>query len=139
MIETIWGRIGEIVREYEAPDGTKYDASRDPFSFEYDPRAAGAVFYLDAPVITQGTVYVGGDSASVATVGLWLSRDRGDDPQAVALALANDAAALQRTIAAEPADWHVLPGTSTVRVSPGEQETAVIGSLTLAIDFEDAG
>ncbi len=138
-IETIWTRISEIVQEYEAPDGAQYTRTADPFSFEYGPRSAGAVYYLDAPVIAEGTLYVGGGASSVATFGLWLSRDRGDDPQAVALSLANDAAALQRVIAAEPSDWQLLPGTSTVRVATDEQDTTVIAELRAAVDYEEVG
>ena len=138
-LESIWTAIARIVGGYRAPDGTQYEPSRDAFSFELDPHAAGPVYYVDAPTVAESALYVGGGGASIASLGVWLSRDRGEDAQAVSLALANDAAAMQRRIAGEPSDWQVLPGSS-VRVSAGGPgDVTVTGELRLSIDFEEAG
>ena len=135
-LETIWTRIGEIVRAYKSVDGTRYDQSRDPFSFEWDPRGDVPSFYIDAPQVDEGAKCVGG--SLLARCSIWLSRPRGEDADRQALAVATDCGELRRQIDEAGMDWFVQSGAS-VRVSTGEESTTVIAGLTLAIDFEEVG
>ena len=138
-IETIWTRIGEIVREYEAPDGVEYDRSRDPFTFELDARGDAPAFYLDPPAVDTGAEYIGGGRALLVRCSIWLSRPRGDEPDHQALALATDCGNLRRMIDDLGMDWLISPGSASVRISTGdESDTTVIGALAFVLDVEDA-
>ena len=136
-IEGIWTRIGEIVREYEAPDGTQYGRARDPFSFELDPRGDVPAFFLDPPALDQGVQFVGGGGAVLARCTIWLSRPRGEDADRQALALATDCGELRRLIDEAGMDWFVQPGAS-VRLSTGDEgDVTVIGALAFVVDYEE--
>lgn len=137
-LERIWTTIGEIVAEYKSADGTKYEPSRDPFTFETDLRGDVASWYIEPPGLDQGVQFLGGGGSMIARCAVWLSRSRSDDPDRAALALATDLDAIRRAIDDVNGDWFVQPGAS-VRIATGDdgQDTTVIGSLTMAIDDED--
>ena len=137
-LETIWNTIRETVEGFESTDATKYDRSRDPFSFEWDPRGDVPAFYVEPPQIDEGPQYIGGGGALIARCSIWLSRPRGEDPDGQALRLATDAGELRRLIDEAGMDWFVQPGAS-VRLSTHEEATTVIGALAFVVDFEEVG
>ena len=135
MIETIWAAIRNSVGHFVSKDGTVYEESRDPFSFEFDPRGDSPAFYLDPPQIDTGAEYVGGASSAIARATIWLSRQRGEDADRQAVTLATDCGLLRRLIDEEGLDWFVLPGSASVRLITGD--TAVTAALSMMIDFEE--
>ena len=137
MIETIWEAVRATVAGFESKDGTRYEPSRDPFSFEWDPRGDEPAFFLDPPALDEGQRYVGGGGSTIARCSIWLSRPRSDEPDRQAMALATDCGELRRLIDSGADDWFVLPGSANVRLSTGgEPAVTVVGSLALMIDFE---
>ena len=138
MIETIWAAIRNSVGHFVSKDGTVYEESRDPFSFEFDPRGDSPAFYLDPPGLDEGQQFVGGGGSMIARCSIWLSRPRSDEPERQALSLATDAGEMRRLIDSGADDWFVLPGSANVRLSTGsDNAVTVIGALGLAIDYEE--
>ena len=136
MIESIWAAIRHSVGHFESADGTVYEPSRDPFSFEWDPRGDEPAFFLDPPALDEAAQYVGGGGSSIARCTVWLSRPRGEDADRQAVTLATDCGELRRLIDSGGADdWFVLPGSANVRISTGD--VTVTAALVMMIDFEE--